>query len=229
MAALSTPVRSAIYAAVCLGLMLVAKQLAPPARPTGVTQARLSEVRGLSTAQRAGTFTFVAGASAQEQRFFLTAVASARPEARRLVELVDGLVTVLFEAPPGGQAIGITRFDGTNYDVSIDLRAVIARYGVREASAIVLHELGHVVDIALVSDELLARLDRDIPIGESCTRAGPTVGACAPIEERFADSFSKWAMDDLGVNLASGYRILAPVPLERWGRPLTRLNAGPGI
>lgn len=73
-------------------------------------------------------------------------------------------------------------------------------------------------------DELVADLDKDIPIGENCRRDGPLVGACAPIEERFADTFSKWAMDDLGVNLASGYRILAPAPLKKWGEPLAELG-----
>jgi hypothetical protein len=226
MSAVSTPTRIAIYAALCICLTLVARQLAPAAPLRGVDRRAtpLSEPQAITGEQRDGTFRFAAGSSVEQQQIFLNAVASARPEARRLVELVDGLVTVHFDDPPGESAIGLTQFDGTGYAVSIDLGAVVARYGVREANAIVLHELGHVVDGALVSDELVAELDRDIPIGENCQRDGPAIGACAPIAERFADSFSKWAMDDLGVNLASGYRILPPVPLEKWGRPLTRLG-----
>jgi hypothetical protein len=177
----------------------------------------------LSLRQRVATFRFAPGSEPSNRRVFLAAVAAARPEAQRLLALVDGLVTVHFADPPG-TPIGLTRFDGADYDVTIDLSDVIARYGIREANAIVLHELGHVVDIALVPDDLRLELDASIPMGESCSRGGPPIGACAPLPERFADSFSKWAMDDLGVNLASGYRILPPVPLEAWGRPLVGLG-----
>jgi hypothetical protein len=227
MSTVSPPVRIAMYAALCIVLTLAARQLAPAAQvqrgPGGLPS--VSKPQTLSAEQRDGTFRFAPGATIDDERLFLIAVASARPEARRLVDLVDGLVTVHFQRPPGGNAIGLTQFDGKDYDVSVDLRSVLSEYGAREANAIIMHELGHVVDIALAPDDLVAELDRDIPIGESCQRSGPTLGACAPIEERFADSFSKWALDDLGVNLASGYRILPPVPLEKWGKPLTRLGS----
>jgi hypothetical protein len=234
-AGMSAPLRVAIYVVVCVFFVVVARQSVPTAHSAaynGGAQYRLDRVEAdrahaslLSTEQRNRTFAFAPGTSPDEVRLLLGAVASAQPAARRLVDLVDGLVTVHFETPPGGRAIGLTRFDGKDYDVFIDLATVLARYGVREANAIVLHELGHVVDIALVPDALVAQLDQDIPIGESCQRDGPVVGACAPIEERFADTFSKWAMNDLGVNLSSGYRILPPVPLEPWGRPLASLGA----
>ena len=228
--------RIAVYAVIVVCLIVVVRQAAP-APPAvskggnGGAQYRLDRVGAdrahvalLSAQQRATTFRFAPGADPQEERIFLAAVAAARPEAQRLVALVDGLMTVHFGDPPG-PPIGLTHFDGVDYDVTIGLSSVIARFGVREANAVVLHELGHVVDIALVPDELRRELDADIPTGESCRRDGPPTGACAPVEERFADSFSKWAMDDLGVNLASGYRILAPVPLEAWGRPLVGLGS----
>lgn len=232
---MSLPLRIAVYALVCACLVVVARQAAPrapqPAGDNGGAQYRLTRLDAdrahavlLSTAQRARSFRFAPGTTADAERIFLGAIASGRPEARRLVDLVDGLVTVHFERPADGRAIGLTQFAGKEYDVTIDLREVLSQYGLREANAVVMHELGHVIDIALVPDELVAELDRDIPIGENCRRDAPQIGACAPIEERFADSFSKWAMDDLGVNLASGYRILPPVPLESWGRPLVRLS-----
>jgi len=65
----------------------------------------------------------------------------------------------------------LTHFDGRDYDVTIDLSAVIARYGMREGNAIVLHELGHVVDIALVPDALRSELDAGIPTGEPVAAA----------------------------------------------------------
>ncbi len=235
MAGMSPALRTAIYGIVVLVCFaaVAGRAATPVAKPPpddGGAQYRLDAVAAdaagaslLTAEQRAASFTFAPGTTPDAERFFGRAVASARPEAQRLVALVDGLVTVHFEPPPGRDAIGLTTFNGEQYRVYIDLSSVIARYGVREGNAIVLHELGHVVDIAIVPDELVAELDKDIPIGENCGRDGPTVGACAPIEERFADSFSKWAMDDLGVNLASGYRILPPVPLEHWGRPLVSL------
>ena len=227
--------RIAAYTVIVVCLIFGMRQAspAPPAVSKGSdggAQYRLDRVAAdrahvalLSAGQRAMTFGFAPGADPQQERIFLAAIAAARPEAQRLVALVDGLVTVHFGDPPG-PAIGLTHFDGVDYDVTIGLSAVIDRFGIREANAIVLHELGHVIDIALVTDELRRELDAGIPTGESCRPGRPT-GACASIEERFADSFSKWAMDDLGVNLASGYRILAPVPLEAWGRPLVGLGA----
>jgi len=231
----SPAARTVLDAVFVVCLILGAHHASPatqvPVGSDGGAQYRLDRVAAdrahvalLSAEQRATTFRFAPGTDAREERIFLAAVAAARPEAQRLVALVDGLVTVHF-GDPTGMPIGLTHFDGVDYDVTIGLSAVIARFGAREANAIVLHELGHVVDIALMPDELRRELDAGIPTGESCTRGGPPVGACAPIEERFADSFSKWAMDDLGVNLASGYRILAPVPLEAWGRPLVGLGA----
>jgi len=231
---MSTQLRIAIYVIVGICLVAVAGKSGATSQRAGSdggAQYRLSQAEAdranvgvLTDAQRARSFTFAPGSAPDEQRVFVSAVASARPEARRLVDLVDGLVTVHFERPPGDATIGLTRFDGADYDVFIGLREVIARYGAREGGAIVMHELGHVVDIALVPDTLVNELDRDIPVGENCRGDGQTVGACAPIEERFADTFSKWAVDDLGVNLSSGYRILPPVPLERWGRPLAGLT-----
>jgi len=212
--------RIALYAFFVICLIFAGRQvMSSPVAANGVV-AKGGQPVGAQ--QLAATFRFAAKSGAAEQSVFLAAVAAARPEAQRLVAIVDGLVTVHFEHPPGSP-IGLTRFDGTDYDVTIDLAAVTAQYGAREASAIVLHELGHVVDVALVNDKLRNELDGAIPTGESCLRGGLPTGACASVQERFADTFSKWAMDDLGVNLASGYRILPPVPLETWGRPLGAL------
>lgn len=228
--------RIAVYAVIIVCLIVAVRQASPPPPAAskvsnGGAQYRLGRVSAdrshvalLSAGQRAKTFRFAPGSDPRQERIFLGAIAAARPEAQRLVALVDGLVTVHFGDPPG-PPIGLTHFDGVDYDVTVALSEVVARYGIREANAVVLHELGHVVDVALVSDELRRALDADIPTGESCRRDGPQTGACAPIEERFADSFSKWAMDDLGVNLASGYRILPPVPLQAWGRPLIALGS----
>jgi len=49
---------------------------------------------------------------------------------------------------------------------------------------------------------------------------------CANRQERFAETFAKWALGDIGVNLDIGYKVPPPsAPLETWGQPLARLAA----
>jgi hypothetical protein len=88
----------------------------------------------------------------------------------------------------------------------------------------VLHELGHVVDELLISDQLMKRLDAGIPAVGTCSEwsAEPN-GACARVTERFADTFAKWALGGRVSLAGSGYGIPAPASLEDWGRPLSRL------
>jgi hypothetical protein len=172
----------------------------------------------LSPAIRARTFRF-ANVAPLDQQAFLTAVAVARPEARRLIGLVDGLVTVRV-GPTGGRSVGLTQAhaDGT-YDVTLDFATVFPRMGQRGIDRVVLHELGHVIDFALLPDSLTARLDAGIPAGYGCEDG--VLGGCAPREERFAESFAKWATGDLGFDLYIGYKVPPPSPsLDAWGAPL---------
>jgi hypothetical protein len=154
----------------------------------------------------------------------LAAVGSARPAARRLIDLVDGLVDV-HVGPAGPGAAGVTRISGPRFDVTLDLAGVSAQLGPRGVARLVLHELGHVVDHALLPDELVARLDAGIPGGWGCEDG--VTGACTNREERFAESFAKWATGDLGIDLFIGYRVPPPGPsLEAWGAPLAAFAAG---
>jgi hypothetical protein len=79
-------------------------------------------------------------------------------------------------------------------------------------------ELAHVVDHALVTSDLERTLDRATPAGLVCTEDG-IAGACAAREERFAESFAKWAVGDIGLNIEFGYQV-PPPDLATWGRPL---------
>jgi hypothetical protein len=171
----------------------------------------------------AGTFAFAAGVAPADRRAVLDAVAAARPEARRLIDLVDGRVEVRIE-PTGPTAIGLAESDGSGaWIVRLDLARVAPTLGTRGIRRVVLHELGHVVDGTLVGPELAARLDAGIPAGWGCERG--TGGACADRSERFAESFAKWASDDIGVDLYVGYRVPPPGPsLAAWGAPLTALT-----
>ena len=60
-----------------------------------------------------------------------------------------------------------------------------------------------------------------IPRGYGCEE-GQT-GACAIPDERFAESFAKWALGDIGVGVDLGYKIPPPDDLESWGAPLAAL------
>jgi hypothetical protein len=156
-----------------------------------------------------------------DRQAVLDAIASARPDARALIDVVDGLVDVGVAAT-GGHSVGLTQQAGTRYRVTLDLGTVSARYGKRGIARLVLHELGHVIDFALVPDPLKTVLDSGIPTGLGCEEG--VLGGCANREERFAETFAKWALGDIGVNLNIGYKVPPPrLPLDTWGAPLARL------
>jgi hypothetical protein len=171
-------------------------------------------------ARRAG-LTFDPTVAQADRQAVLDAIARAQPPARALIDLVDGLVDV-HVAPTGGHSVGLTQGDGTRYDVTLDLGTVAARYGQRGIERLVLHELGHVVDFALVPESLDRELDAGIPPGLGCDDG--VLGGCADRQERFAETFAKWALGDIGVNLNIGYKVPPPrLPLDAWGEPLARL------
>jgi hypothetical protein len=158
-----------------------------------------------------------------DRQAVLAAIASARPEARALVHLVDALVDVSV-GPISGHSVGLTEPGGERYRVTLDLGTVATRYGQRGIARLVLHELGHVVDFALVPDSQMNVLDSGIPAGLGCEQG--VLGGCANQQERFAETFAKWALGDIGVNLNIGYKVPPPrLPLEDWGAPLARLAA----
>ena len=164
---------------------------------------------------------FAAGTAAGDQRAVFDAIASARPEARRLIERVAGLVTIeVLPLSPG--IAGGTRPTREGYDVGLDLGRVSRAYGARGIARVTLHELAHVIDGALVPAELEKTLDDAIPRGWGCDDGKS--GACADRAERFAESFAKWATGDIGVDIYLGYSIPPPVPLDTWGAPLAALG-----
>ena len=120
-------------------------------------------------------------------------------------------------------AIGLTEDGEPGYRVTIDLDLVLARYGPRGVERTVLHELGHVVDHALLTDDVTAALDAGIPAGLGL-RGGQARAACASREERFAESFAKWALDDIGVNLDIGYKVPPPSPRSTSGARRSRAS-----
>lgn len=176
----------------------------------------------ITAQERAAGLRFDPTIAEADRQAVLAAIASARPEARALIDDVDGLVD-LSVGPTGGHSVGLTQQVGAaRYHVTLDLGTVAARYGRRGIARLVLHELGHVVDFALVPDSLMDILDSGIPPGLGCD--GGVLGGCADREERFAETFAKWALDDIGVSLNIGYKVPPPrLPLAQWGAPLAQL------
>ncbi|MEA2273247.1 MAG: hypothetical protein QOI98_1955 [Solirubrobacteraceae bacterium] len=168
-----------------------------------------------------GALHFAVGAAPADQQAVLAAIAGARPEARRIVDMVTGLTTISFGPIKLGVA-GQTQGTPTGYSVRLDLGRVSREYGARGISRVTLHELGHVVDGALVTGALEQQLDAAIPQGWGCDEGG-TAGACANRAERFAETFAKWATGDIGVDIYLGYKVPPPVPLDAWGAPLAAL------
>jgi hypothetical protein len=173
-----------------------------------------------SQASRARGFSFSA-VSPGDQQLILTAVAGAQPEARRLIDAVAGL-GVFQVGPSRPGTAGTTTSGPDHYDVVLDLALVQRGLGARGIERLVLHELGHVVQFALVPAPLAARLDQEIPRGYGCEDG--VSGVCAQPAERFAETFAKWASDDIGVGLSIGYKVPPPsVTLATWAAPLTAL------
>jgi hypothetical protein len=188
----------------------------------------------LTGAQRAGGLRFGPEVTASDRRWILAAIASARPEARRLIGEIDGTVVIHTHtgsplrvpgAGTGGLAVGYADSGPRGSQVMIWADPLNGRRVVDRAQ-VVLHELGHVLDYVLVSDALAAQLDAGIPQRGVCgpTPDGP-VGACTAPEERFADTFAKWALRGAVSAVGAGYTIPTPPSLEDWGAPLAHLAA----
>ena len=178
----------------------------------------------VSAEARAGTLTFAPAVKPADRAWVLEAIQSARPEAQRLIAEIDGLVEIRTDLPRA-VAIGLATMSQDGAVVNFDVASLNGDRAL-DRNVVVLHELGHVIDFQLVSDELVQELDRQIPRVGSCgaTAMLPT-GACTATEERFADTFAKWALRGRISLAGSGYGIPAPASIEDWGAPLGRLAA----
>lgn len=159
-------------------------------------------------------------ASATDRSLVEGALARARPEARAVLAPVLGNVTVSVGSPAPGVA-GETRWKNGTFTMELNLGLVYQMLGTRGTDRLVLHEFGHVVDVARTPPAVDLQLDKETPRGYGCKDG--TNGACAVPRERFAEGFSKWATGDIGAQAGAvlGYQILPPSDLERWGRDLT--------
>jgi hypothetical protein len=191
------------------------------AHPQAAAGAQDRQVGEISAAERAAALTFAPGTAPADQAAIHQAIADARPEAQQLIAAVDGLTDIVVAGTAEG-VVGTTQSQtGDRFQVTLNLGLASRIKGQRGIDRLVLHELGHVVDFALVPAALDTQLDAGIPRGYGCEE-GQT-GACAVPEERFAESFAKWALRDIGVGVDIGYKIPPPDDLESWGAPLSAL------
>jgi hypothetical protein len=172
----------------------------------------------ITDAARSAGLTFAPGVAPGDQAWIVAAVARARPEAARLIAEVDGLVQVGTYAA-NTAVLGVTRGHDRGFTVDINV-GMLNGEGQRDRATVVLHELGHVIDFAIVPSALNATLDAQIPRGGPC---GDAIDCDRP-EERFADTFAKWALNGAVDALGAGYGIPTPTSIEDWGAPLAQLS-----
>jgi hypothetical protein len=165
----------------------------------------------VSDDQRAATLRFSPSVTAEDRAWVLASVAAARPAARRLIDEVDALIEVRTDLA-SGEAIGMAEMHGDQATVSLNGRLLNGERAIDRA-VVVLHELGHVIDYVLVDDALRQRMDAAIP------RLGTPA-----VEERFAETFAKWALGGRVSIAGDGYGIPNPPSIEDWGAPLSRLS-----
>ena len=156
-------------------------------------------VKSLPAAVRRRSFAFRSGMAGARRRRILRAVRHANRPVRRLLAQVDGL-TAFRAAPLAAGVAGETGPDphGDGFGYLVTMSAVSFRLPRRSFELAVLHELGHVVQMAGLDRSQSLAADRAIPRGGRCKRSqhpvAPT-GSCAPRDERIADTFAKWALN----------------------------------
>ena len=176
------------------------------------------DANALDPQLRARTFTFDPSVAPQDRAWILAAIDKVRPEARQLIDDVDGMVTIGTVNEPGASYVGVTRQKGEDaFQVDFNI-AYLDGERKADRDATVIHELGHVIDFAVMTPELRNQLAGQLPTSGACFTA--ETGDCTAPEERFADTFAKWALRGAVSAVGAGYSVATPASLEDWGAPL---------
>ena len=176
---------------------------------------------GIDPAVKAATFRFADSVAPEDREWILAAVDKVRPEARQLIDDIDGMTVLSTYSDPGGEAVGLMREASPgNYEVTFNL-AYLDGDRKLDRDSTVAHELGHVIDAALVAPELRDRLAASLPPSGGCITQD--TGDCTSPTERFADTFAKWALRGEVSVAGAGYAVATPASLEDWGAPLAAL------
>jgi hypothetical protein len=186
-----------------------------------VLQVHRPQAEAATTADRARGLTFAADVPPADRQWVLAAVAKARPEAARLIDEIDGLVQVTTFREPHARLLGWAQSNGPKrYEITFNVARLDGTRRI-DRDVIVLHELGHIVDFALVHDDLRDRLAAGVPSTGACL--DQTYADCASNQEKFADTFAKWALRGAVSMVGAGYSLPSPASLEDWGAPLSAL------
>jgi hypothetical protein len=170
---------------------------------------------------RAATFRWDTTITEKNKRWILEAVDQARPEARQLIDEIDGTVIMGTYADPSSGVAGFMQpLEHGEYQVVFNLAFLNGDRKI-DRTTVVLHELGHVVDAAVVPPELRDELAAQLPQTGACLTAD--TGDCTAPAERFADTFAKWALRGAVSAVGAGYSVATPASLESWGMPLATL------
>jgi hypothetical protein len=205
--------RALIVACLCAGIL------------AGVLHTRGAAADGDITPEIRAAPLNLDGVAPQDRVWIQSAIATARPEAQRLIAEVDGVVAVRTDLHAAGvpeDAIGLTRSNGHGVEILLGTDRLNSDRAI-DRNMVVLHEFGHVIDFLLVDDELMRRLDAGIPASRECGEALDGAGGCNALQERFADTFAKWALRGRFSIAGAGYGVPTPPSLEDWGMPLGAL------
>jgi hypothetical protein len=208
----ATQLRIAVLALCGLAALGAVLQVHRPQAEAATTRTVDDRERGL---------TFAPEVPLADRQWVLAAIEKARPEAARLIDEVDGLVRVTAFREPDDWWLGWAQTVGPKrYQLSLNLARLDGERQI-DRDTVVLHELGHVVDFALVPDALRDTLAAGVPSTGVCLEARR--GDCAQNQEKFADTFAKWALRGAVSIVGAGYNLPAPASLEDWGAPLSAL------
>jgi len=216
--------RQGVLAVLAVALLALAAAVMQ-GRSAPVSAAGPPDTARITGEQRAAGTRFAPGVAPADRAWIEAAIAGARPEAKALIGRVDGLVE--FRTVPGGDPLGLTstRFVGDEATFTIDLNVgELDGRRVQDRAVVVLHELGHVIDHALVPKAVDAKLDAAIPPNGACAQQSALLsGSCTEPAERFADTFAKWALRGAVSAAGAGYGVPNPPSIEDWGAPLAAL------
>jgi hypothetical protein len=196
---------------------------------TFATTRPAADTADVSARDRAAGLRFAGGVAARDREWIEGAIAKARPEAQALVREVDGLIEMrTHRGLPIGYTDSLMRGDRATFAISLDTVLLNGRR-VTDRDVVVLHELGHAIDVALVPQALNDRLEAQIPRTGTCVNdSHGLAGSCTEPVERFADTFAKWALRGSVSAVGAGYGVATPASLEDWGAPLAALAGGLG-
>jgi hypothetical protein len=138
--------------------------------------------------------------TAADRAWVATAILTARPAARDLLIAVSGQVEVVLAGPDScpREHVSCVRAgdhgDGRHIVVALQ-RDHLDEVGTPRGRFLVLHELAHAVDAAMLGSDgrrAFERALRTTAPALPCT-AGAARPGCIPVHELFADEFARWA------------------------------------